>query len=228
MARRRNPKKDDTLVDIVEARDNAQDFFETNQNTILMALVGAVLLIGGYLAYTYLFQAPREMEAIEAMEQAQRQFERDSFALALQNANGDQGFLDVIDNYGSTKAGNLAQFYAGICYLHLGQTDAALEYLSDFSPAGEVMPTSKYGAMAEAYGEKGDFDQALNYYQKAINAGENEFLIAHYLKKKGMLQEKQGDMEGSKKSYQTIKDKYPFSPDGRDIDKYLARVGGGN
>ena len=42
MARRRNPKKDDTLVDIVEARDNAQDFFEANQKTILMALVGAV------------------------------------------------------------------------------------------------------------------------------------------------------------------------------------------
>ncbi|MEL6635531.1 MAG: tetratricopeptide repeat protein [Bacteroidota bacterium] len=226
MARRRNPKKDDTLVDIVEARDNAQDFFEANQNTILMALVGAVLLIGGYLAYTYLYQAPQEQEAIEAMEQAQRQFERDSFALALQNANGDQGFLDIIDNYGGTKAGNLAQYYAGICYLHLGQTDAAIEYLEDFSPAGEVLPISRYGAMADAYGEKGDFDQALQYYDRAVQAGSNEFLTAYYLKKMGMLQEKQGDLAGSKKSYQTIKDKYPFSPDARDIDKFLARVGG--
>ncbi len=225
MARRRNSKKnDDTLVDIVEARESAQDFFETNQNKILMGLLGAVLLIGGYLAYSYLYKAPREIEAMEAMEKAQVQFERDSFALALQNANGDVGFLDIIDDYGSTKVGNLAHYYAGICYLHLGQNDAAISFLDDFSPAGEVLPISKLGAMADAYGEKGEFDQALKYYQKAINAGENEFLTAYYLKKQGLLQEKQGDLAGSMKSFQKIKDDYPFSPDGRDIDKFIARV----
>ena len=229
MARRRNrKKKDETLVDIVEARESAQDFFETNQNKILLGLLAAVLLIGGFLAYKYLYKAPLEAEAIESMAQAQRQFERDSFALALQNANGDIGFLDIIDNFGGTKAANLAHFYAGICYLNLGQNDAALSYLEDFSPAGEVLPISKYGAIGDAYGEKGDLDSALKYYQKAISAGDNEFLTAYYLKKQGLLYEKQGDYAASAKSFQRIKDQYPFSPDGRDIDKFIARVAAKN
>ncbi len=229
MARRRNSnKKDETLVDIVEARDSAQDFLEANQNKILMGLLGAILLIGGFMAYKYMYKAPQETEAAEAMRQAQVQFERDSFALSLQNANGELGFLDIIDNYGSTKAGNLAHYYAGIAYLNLGQSDLAISYLEDFSAAGEVLPISKNGALGDAYGEKGDFDKALSYYSKAISAGENEFLTAYYLKKQGLLYEKQGDFANSAKNFQKIKDNYPFSPDGRDIDKFIARVSARN
>lgn len=225
MARRRNSKKnDETLVDIVEARENAQDFLEANQSKILMGLLAAVLLIGGYLAYKYMYQAPREVEAAEAMRQAQVQFERDSFALALQNANGETGFLDILDNFGGTKAANLANFYAGVCYLNLGQADAAISYLGDFSAKGEVLPISKNGALGDAYGEKGDFDQAIKYYGKAISAGENEFLTAYYLKKQGLLYQKQGNADAAIKNFKKIKEKYPFSPDGRDIDKFIARV----
>ena len=225
MARRRNPKKnDETLVDIVEARENAQDFMEANQSKILMGLLAAVVLIGGFLAYKYMYQGPRNIEAAEALQQAQMQFERDSFALALQNANGDKGFLDIIDNYSGTKAANLSHYYAGISYLNLGQFDAAISYLEDFSAAGEVLPISKNGALGDAYGEKGDLDKALNYYGKAISAGENEFLTAYYLKKQGLLYEKQGKYAEATKNFEQIKSKYPFSPDGRDIDKFIARV----
>ena len=226
MARRRNQnKQDETLVDIVEARENASDFLEHNQSKILIGLLAAVLLIGGYLAYKYMYKAPREIEATETMQQEQYQFERDSFALALQNASGAyKGFLDIIDNYGGTKAANLANFYAGISYLNLGQFDAAISYLDDFSGSDEILPISKYGALGDAYGEKGDFDAAIKNYNKAVNYGDNEFLTPYYLKKLGLLYEKQGDLAASAKKFKEIQDKYPFSPDGRDIEKFISRV----
>lgn len=220
-------QQEETLVDIVEARDQAQDFFEKNQNFILGGLLLAVLVFGGLFAYRNFYQAPRQQTAMEEMFQAERQFERDSFALALTNpGGGNLGFLDIIDEFGGTSAANIANYYAGISYLNLGKFEAAIEYLEDYSPAGAITPTMKFGALGDAYSETQDFDTALSYYNKAANATDNELLAPYYLKKAGMLNEKLGNTADALANYKEIKANYPDSPDGRDIDKYIARLNG--
>ena len=226
MARRRSTKKkQDTLVDVVEVKDNAQDFMEKNQNTIFGALVALVLIVGGIFAYNNFYKAPRQKEAVEQMYQAQVQFERDSFALALENPGGGYGgFLDIIDNYSGTDAANLAQYYAGICYLNLGNFEVAASYLEDFSPAGKVLPAMKYGALGDAYSELKDLAKAEGLYAKAASSSDNEFTSAYYLQKLGLLYEKQQNFSASLDAFQQIKDKYPLSSIGRDVEKYIARV----
>ena len=101
MARRkRNQKKaDETIVDIVEVKDQAQSFIDENQNLVFGGLFAIVLVIGGLFAYNNFYKAPRQQEAVEQMLQAQVQFERDSFTNALTNPGGGySGFLDIIDN----------------------------------------------------------------------------------------------------------------------------------
>ena len=229
MARRRRKKQqeaDETLVDLVEVKDSASDFFEDNQVRILGILAGLALLIGGYIFYTQFVKAPKEAEAMEALTQAQNQFERDSFALALSNPGGGfSGFLDIIDSYGGTKAANTASYYAGISYLHLGQYDAAIDYLGDFSPNGTILDYTKFGAIGDAYSEKNDFSSAISNYQKAANAGSNEVLASYYLKKLGLLYEKQGQLSEAKAAFEKIRDNYPSSQEGSDIEKYISRVG---
>ena len=227
MARRiKNRKKaDETLVDIVEVRDQAQGFFDKNQRLVFGLGVVAILIFGGLLIYKNFYQAPREAEAIDQMNLAQYQFERDSFAQALTSPGvGSSGFLDIIDNYGGTEAANLALYYAGISYLNLGQFDAALDYLKDYNPNGDILPVMKYGAMGDAYSELGQMDNALDSYEKAVNQSDNSVLASYYLKKTGMLYEKQGDLEAAREAYETVKSEYPDSPYASDIDKYLTRV----
>ncbi len=227
MARRiKNRKKaDETLVDIVEVRDQAQGFFEKNQRLVFGLGVAAILVFGGLLIYKNFYQAPREAEAIDQMNLAQYQFERDSFAQALTSPGvGSSGFLDIIDNYGGTEAANLALYYAGVSYLNLGQFEAALDYLGDYSPSGDVLPVMKFGAMGDAYSELGQMDNALSSYKKAVNQSDNSVLASYYLKKLGMLHEKQGDLEAAREAYERVKSEYPDSPYASDIDKYLTRV----
>ena len=226
MAKRRNKKKqDETLVDIVDAKEQAQDFIDKNQTYIFGALTAAVLLIGAFFAYKYMYQAPKEKEALEGISQAQFQFSQDSFALALTNpGDGYEGFLDLIDSKGGTQSGHLANLYAGISHLHLGQYEAAIDYLQDYSPSGNLMPIVKNGVMGDAYSELNEFDQALSYYQKAVNAGDNEMLTPYYLLKLGMLNLKQQNFAASKDAFQKIKDDYPLSQINRDAEKYLSRV----
>lgn len=227
MARRlKNRKKaDDTLVDIVEVRDQAQGFMEKNQRLVFGIGIAVVLLFGGYIFYKNFYQAPREAEAIAQMNLAEYMFERDSFAQALQNPGpGSSGFLDIIDNYGGTKAGNLALYYAGVSYLNLGEYEAALDYLRDYDADGDVMPVMKFGAMADAYSELGQMDEAMRYYRRAVDAADNETLTPYYLKKVGLLNEKQGNLSEAKEAYERIKSEYPNSPYATDIEKYLTRV----
>ncbi|MCB0661877.1 MAG: tetratricopeptide repeat protein [Saprospiraceae bacterium] len=225
MAKRKTSANDETLVDIVEVKESAESFVERNQQLIFGGLVALVLLVGGYFAYKYLFQEPKQKEAVEQMYKAQEQFERDSFRLALTNpGSGFPGFLDIIDQYSGTPAANAAEYYAGICYLQLGEYDAAIAHLNDFSATDEVLPITKMGAIGDAYAEKGDLGQALSYYKKAVSAGDNDILTAYYLKKVGMLNEKNGEFGAAKDAYEQIRKDYPNSNEGRDIEKYIARV----
>lgn len=224
-----NPlEDDDTLVDIVEVKEQAQDFFEKNQTLLIGALAALLLLVGGYLAYKYAYQEPRENAGLDAMYQAEYQFKQDSFALALTNPGEDfEGFLDIIDNYSGTKASNLASYYAGISYLNLGQFEAAIDYLNDYSANDDITPITKAGALADAYAELGELDNALSNYKKAVSS-DNDFLTPYYLNKLAVLNMKQGNNADALKNYQRIDDDYPQSSEAKDAKKYLSLLGSAN
>jgi len=227
---KRKKKDDETLVDIVEKKEQAQELYNDNQNLILGGLLLFVLLAGGIFAWNNFYKKPRQANAVNEMSQAQFQFDRDSFALALDNpGGGNPGFLDIIDEYSGTAAANLSHYYAGICYMNLGgaqNMDAAISYLSDFDDEGTVLASTKYGALGDCYSEKGDLGQAESYYKKAISNGDNEFLLAYYMKKLGLMYQSQGKMAEAKGMFEQIRDKYPFAPDGNGIEKYIMRVSG--
>lgn len=230
MARRKNRKQaDETLVDIVEVRDQAQSFIDRNQKVIFGVLTALVVLVGGYFAYNNFYKKPRQQEAVEQMFRAQEQFERDSFALALTNPGGGyMGLLDIIENYKGTKAANIALYYAGISYLNLGKFEAAIDYLKDFKPVGQVTPMMRHGALGDAYSELQDFDQAMSYYKKALNEKANDAITPYFMKKVALLQERNGNTAEALKMYQEIYRDYPNSAVGRDIQKYIARLEGNN
>jgi len=226
MARRkRNKKQDETLVNIVEAREQAQNFFDRNQRLILGAVLGVVLIAGGIFAYNNFYVKPRQVEAIQQMSQAEVQFQRDSFVQALTNPGGGyKGFLDISEDYSGTPAGNLANYYAGISYLNIGEYEAAISYLEDFNPDGEIGPIMKNGALGDAYSELEDLDRAMRYYRRAVNAQENELLTPYYLKKIGLLHEYQQNYSDALEAYQRIKDEFPQSTEASSIDKYIQRA----
>ena len=222
-----NGDGDETLVDIVEVKEVAQDFFEKNQSLILGLIVGGVLLLGGYLAYSFGYKAPKEAAAMEAIYKAQEQFAKDSFSLALENPGGGfDGFLDIIDEYGGTKAGNLSKYYAGISYLNLGRYEDAISYLESYSANDDITPMMKAGALGDAYADQKtpDYDKALSLYKSAANAENNEFLTPYYLYKYGILSKVQGNNTEAVTAFERIQNEYPNSNEAGEAERYAAML----
>ncbi|MEO5583407.1 MAG: tetratricopeptide repeat protein, partial [Saprospiraceae bacterium] len=220
-------KSEEKLLDLVEVQQKTKSFFEHNQQRISIIGGGILLVVAGYLAYYLLYQKPRQSRSVEQMMLAQQQFEKDSFRLALTNPGGGySGFLDIIESYSGTKTANLAKYYAGLCYLHLEQFDAAIDYLKDFNPKDEITPITRFGTLGDAYSEKKDFDNAISYYKKAIAAGNNELLTPYYIKKLGMLYLFQKDNGNALNEFNELKKQFPLSPEATDVDKYIAKSGG--
>src|SRR6478735_130622 len=126
----------ETHVHEVKSEDvivKTRNFWHHNQKPILAVLIVLVVLIGGWFAYQNYIVAPKEEEAQNTMWKAEQYFRQDSLNLALNGDKFNHGFLYIINNYGSTKAGNLAKYYAGACYLRTGNFNKAVEYLKDFT-----------------------------------------------------------------------------------------------
>lgn len=223
--KRKSQKEEEVLIDITEVTGQAEDFLEKYQKQIFIGITAIVVLFGGYLLYKNAYLAPKNKEAIEQMAQAEYQFQRDSFALALANPGaGYPGFADISKNYSGTPAGNLALYYAGICCLNLGQYDAAISYLEDYDAKDDMTAATKYGALGDAYAEKGELEKALKFYRKAADASDNEITAPYFLKKYAMLNTKLGNTSKAIEAWKKVKQKYPFAPEATDAEKQLARL----
>lgn len=226
MAKRNKSQADETLVDVVEVKEHAQDYFEQHKNLIMGIVTVLILTIGGYIVYKYLIQQPKENQAKMAMFKAEQQFQRDSFALALENPGGGyEGFLDIIDSYGGTETSNVASLYAGISYMNVGRFSDAISYLESYNADGTYGPILKNGNLGDAYSELQDFDKAISFYKKATTESEDALLTPYYLYKLGLLSDKMGDADTSKKAYTRISKDFPDSEEATKVKKLIATLG---
>jgi tetratricopeptide (TPR) repeat protein len=227
MAKRKvSQEEEQVVVQEVQSKPSifTQSFLEQNQNLVMYVLGGIAALLLGWWLYKILIVEPKQKDAVAAMWQAEVQFGRDSFQLALDNPGGGfDGFVAIADKYSGTKAGNLAKYYAGACYLQSGDFDNAIKYLDDFSPEGDLLPAMKYGMLGDCYSEKKDFSKALSLYEKAANASKVDLVTAYYLKKLGMLYNHEGKADDAQKAFERLRRDYPNaqSNDWREVEKYM-------
>lgn len=204
-------------------------FIERNGKSLLIALGAVVLIVGGYFSYKYLYMAPRAEKASAAMFEAQNQFERDSFALALNGNASFDGFLTIADTYGNTPQGNLARHYAGLCYLYMGQYQQAVDAFQSYdavadNAAGAILGAQNLGLTGDAYIEMGQMEEGVKFYEKAAAYSDNSDTAPTYLRKAGLVNEKLDNAQKALEQYLAIRNNYPRSMQARDIEKFIARV----
>jgi tetratricopeptide (TPR) repeat protein len=223
MAKNKKDVNPQTISNVEQTLTRTEQYLEENYKTMLTGLAVVVILVGlGWLGKIYLTK--RNDEAQSQMYQAERYLEMDSLKLALNGDGNYLGFLDIAKSYRLTKSGNLSLYSAGICYLHLGKYQEAIDYLNKYSKKDKVIGSLAIGATGDAYVELGQLDKGTAKYIEAADYAKNSFNTPLFLMKAGELYEMNGKQSEALRLYERIKNEYPESTEGSTIDKYIARV----
>jgi len=223
MAKNKKDVNPQTISNVEETLTRTEHFLEENYKSLLIGL-GVIVVIVGVVWLGKLYLNKRNDEAKSQMYQAERYFESDSLKLALNGDGNYLGFLDIAKDYKFTTTGNLARYSAGMCYLHLGNYQEAIDMLNKYAKKDKVLGSLAIGATGDAYVELGDIAKGIAKYTEAADFAANSFNTPLFLMKAGELYELTSKYAEALKIYERIESQYPESTEGTTIDKYIARV----
>jgi tetratricopeptide (TPR) repeat protein len=204
---------------------DAEEYIKKKQSLILTVGAVIILIIGGVLGYRYYTQSQNQIAQAE-MFQAVYYFEADSLQRALHGDGSNAGLLEIADEYGFTKAGNLAKFYIGASYLKLGEFENAIDHLNDFSASDIIVQARAYALLGDAYMELGNYSEAANFYQKAADHRTNQYFSPRYLMLAALAYENAGNIDKARKSYEEIITEFPTSTEFQNARKHKSRIEG--
>jgi tetratricopeptide (TPR) repeat protein len=222
--KQKEEKTQQQFENLEQSLSKTEQFILENQKLLTIIVAVLVIVVLGFFGVKKYYIQPKEKEAQEQIYAAQHYFQADSLDKALYGDGNNLGFVDIAKTYSITSAGNLANYYAGICFLKKGNFDNAIKYLKKFDSDDEIVGPMAKGALGDAYLEKGNQSKAVSYYMDAASLRDNEFTSPLFLKKAGEVDEMMGNYDDAIAAYKRIQQDYFKSQEARNIEKYIARA----
>jgi TolA-binding protein len=216
-----------TKIQEADPLESLQAFYEKNKKVISTSGTIIVSVVVLFFVYTKLYKAPNEEKAATALSYPQLFFAADSLNMALNGDGKNAGFTKIAKKYGGTAAGNLANYYEGVCFLKLGDFKSAIKSFKEFDGKGTMVGNMAAGLLGEAYMENGETANAIESFKKATANKEDNLITPMYLYQLGLAYEAANNTNEAKAAFKRIRDEYPKSMQARnnDMDKELARLG---
>jgi tetratricopeptide (TPR) repeat protein len=190
------------------------------QKTIAAAVAAVVvvlLLVGGYTLYQH-----RSDAASTALGQAMQTYQTPlpnaeqpvppgmkTFPTAsARAAAANTQFAQVASQYGMTKAGKVAEYFAGLTYAEQGQNGPAEEALKKTADSfdGGLSALGKM-ALAQLYQQTNRNSQAIDLYNELIKSNTSTVPAAEAQLQLAALYESEGKTADARKIYSDLKDK---------------------
>lgn len=205
--------------------ESNQGVMTKSLKTIVTIAIVIIVAVGGYFGYQEWVTKPKNEKAAAAMMEMEQFFQNGQFEEAINGDGLNQGALAIIAQYGNTKSGNLARYYAGMSFMQLGEYQEALKYLNEYKAAsGTTLQVLAEGAKGDAHLELGDQEKAIASYRKAAEY-KDQVASPLFLYRVALVLEAQDKNDEAIKYLLQIKEEYPESPQALEVDKYLAYLG---
>ena len=202
---------------------------ETNKKKIITIFAAVVVVVGGFLGYTYGYQQPREEKAQTLCTDGLQYIQTSDFETALNGEGTFPGYIKIAKEYSGTNGANIANLYAGICYAQQNKYQEAISYLEAYTPGDDQsISAMALFALAQCYAGVNNLDDAIATFKEAAEQADNAALSPMCLLEAGKLLESQDKKAEALKIYETIKSDYPTSTlvvgSPAEIEKYIERT----
>ncbi len=213
-------EKDWNKID--EAVIASESFIMKYRNQLMIGVGAIVVLVGAYIAYQRFYVEPKNEEAQTALFRGEQYFQSGMDSLALfGDGNAYLGFEQIINEYGSTKSGDVAKAYAGLTYARMGKFEEALKYLKDFKGGDQMVTPAVQGAIGDCLVNTGKNDEAVSYFEKAAKSADDALLSPIFYKKAAIVYRELKKYDKVIELFTTIKNNYQASPEASEADKYI-------
>ena len=188
---------------------NIEGFLEKNAKVLSIGFGILIVAVLGWFGYQQFIIGPKNEEATKSYLSAQKNLAEGKEDLALGGKSvANPGFLGTYEQYGSTKAGKLAAYNAGLIEFKKGHYQKAYDLLDNFSSNNKVLVALKYGAMADCLANLNKSDDALSMADKASSVSDDAYTSYYFTKKAGMLALALKKNADAKKYFSAIDEKY--------------------
>ena len=236
MAKKNTNQGDERLENVDEALSKTELWIQNNQKILWIILGCLVVAAVGYFLYTwhnktrnedaknesFVSEINFEEQASKAVDYASYYVENQNYAVALNGDGENKGFLDIVDQYCSTKAGKLAAYYAGLCYLKQGDYNNAITYFKKYTNDDKIFAPMALGLIGDCYLQLGDQQNAVSYYEKAVKKSDNDFTAPMFMTKLAMTYEIMDNNAKALETYKAMKKEYPSSDKDLDVSRSIA------
>lgn len=188
---------------------NIEGFLEKNAKILSIGFGILIFAVLAWFGYKQFIVGPKNEEATKSYLSAQKNLAEGKEDLALGGKSvANPGFLGTYDQYGSTDAGKLAAYNAGLIEFKKGNYQKAYDLLDNFSSGNKVLVALKYGAMADCLSNLNKSDDALAMADKASSTSDDAYTSYYFTKKAGMLALALKKNADAKKYFSAIDEKY--------------------
>lgn len=227
--------------DMNNALNQKEAFFIKYKKAIIAGVIALIAIVIGLIS----FKSCKDNRLIEASTEIANSQQLFDNAAAMFNSNnyekalkGDTinpqkivpGFLQIADKYSNTKAGNLANLYAALCYAKLEKWQEAGQYIEKFDPQDDVLVSPMaIVAKGDIYSNLNQPDKAVEAFKKAAKMAEsatkhgpNLSVYPLAMKKAAIVLINQKKNDEALQIFKDLKAKYPpeFSVQ-EEYDKYI-------
>jgi tetratricopeptide (TPR) repeat protein len=216
---KREIKEDKLVTKYFEART------WIDENTKILSYVGIGLV--GLVVIGFLWSKSRadsNEKATAMLAKLTPYYDEGRYELAINGVpqEGTQGLQAVVDEHGSTQAGEIAKLYLANSYFALKNYDKALSTYDDISISDKMITASAYAGMAACYEAKGDFSHAASYFEKAASKSMTATQAPENLQRSATNYAAAGKKEKAIDLLQMLKKEFPSSSYARDVDRFIA------
>lgn len=214
---------------LLNSYSKIQEFYFEHKTVIISSAVAIILAIGLAIGYHY-WQKSQNKEALRLMSDAQTYFRQGQFENALNGSEEDftVGFVQIINEYGGTKAGNLARYYAAVSAYNLGNIEKALDYIAAYNPPEGILGVASVSFHGTLQMAAGNFEKAAELFIEAAEMDLNESTTPFNYLEAARAYREAGNTEAAVKYAELVLEKYSNSAQAAEAEKLLGLLQAGS
>ena len=210
---------------IVTTYFKAQSWYDENKKRL--STIGSVVIVVAVALWFYSNNVRGNNErATTELARVFTYYDNGQYLIAVNGIpeKNIAGLQSIVDNYGSTHVGNLAEFYLASSYYNLQEYDKALEHFKGYGGGSPLLESSASAGIGACYEAKGDFKKAAENYEKGAMKNLDDPNAPDNLVNAARNFGKSGEKERAVELLKRVKKDYPASSAARDVERYIAEV----